>query len=157
MKDSGAWFEALKDLTPHALENGLERLRSLKTGGKFSSYPPNCLEFKEICLAFYEDLKLPKLSDAYQEIKNRAYIQNKCWTHPVVKLIAKRLPIDFLKLDDEREAYALFKKIYEQACLLIRMGHVIPEIKEDVMLEKPKNYHTAKQHLDAMRKYLGIL
>ncbi|KTD39635.1 hypothetical protein Lmor_0001, partial [Legionella moravica] len=67
--DNGTWFDTLKGLTPKALESGMERLRNLSGNGKFAEYPPNCLQFKALCMAFYDDLKLPKASDAYWEFK----------------------------------------------------------------------------------------
>ena len=49
-QDSGVWFETLRDLTPIALESGLERLRALSGGTKFAEYPPNCLQFIPIAI-----------------------------------------------------------------------------------------------------------
>lgn len=72
VKDDGTWFETLKDLTPLALESGMERLRQLTESAKFATFPPICLEFRAVCLGFYDDLKLPKAIEAYREIKNRA-------------------------------------------------------------------------------------
>lgn len=52
MEDSGVWLETLKDLTPRALDNGIETLRSGGAGDAFCEYPPNPMQFRKLCLAF---------------------------------------------------------------------------------------------------------
>ena len=71
--DSGIWLETLQDLTPKALESGLMRLKQLKGAKAFIEFPPNCLQFRALCLAFYEELHLPTARDAYVEIKGKYY------------------------------------------------------------------------------------
>ena len=83
-QDNGTWYETLKDLTPFALKSGVKRLRDLTNNAKHAEFPPNCLEFKAICMGFYEDLKLPKSSEAYREIKNQAYFSHAQRSHPVI-------------------------------------------------------------------------
>ena len=152
--DNGIWFEALKDLTPKALESGMERLGKLTNNGKFADFPPNCFQFLAVCLSFYEDLKLPKAGDAYQEIKNRDYLRDRQWSHPIIGFIASRLPKNFLKIRDEKTAYALFKRIYEEVCNLRKQGHELPEVKENLMLMKQPNRKLAQSYLAQMKEML---
>ena len=102
-QDNGVWYEILQRLTPKALESGLLRLKQLKGAKAFIDFPPNCLQFKALCESFYEELNLPKASDAYQEIKSKIYITSNHWTHEVVRYIAHQLPEDFLFMNNEQE------------------------------------------------------
>lgn len=156
VNDSGVWFAALKDLTPKALDSGIERLMSSSQGDKFCEFPPNCLQFRKLCLGFYSDLSLPSAAQAHREVLNRAYTSGPIWSHKVVKFTAKKLGDKFLDVVNEGESFAIFEKAYEQVCHLVRQGHQIPEIKEEVMLPKPKSKDVATQHLKLMRQQLGI-
>ena len=152
--DNGLWLETLQELTPIALESGMTRLKNLSAGDKFTEFPPNCLQFKALCLSYYNDLKLPTLSEAYQEIKNRAYSRSIHWSHPAVKFTAQKLSIDFLTLN-ESEAYPVFKEAYEKVCHLVRQGHELPRMPNRVMLPRTPNKELARQHLQHIRLHLG--
>ena len=133
----------------------MERLRSLDAGQKFCEFPPNCLQFKSLCLAFYEDLRLPKAQDAYMEVKKRAYCESLNWSHPVVKFTAMRLPQNFHAIEQEHMAYGLFKKAYEQVCDLVKQGHELPKMPEVVMVQKSTNKGLAHRYLKQMKQQLG--
>ncbi len=161
IEDSGAWFEVLKDLTPFALDIGIERLRSLrinkeKDRQRFIQYPPNCLEFRALCLSFYDDLNLPSTADAYRETISRTFRTNLVWSHPAVKYTAMRLGDEFLAIENIQEADAKFTKAYEEVCHLVRQGLPLPEITEQIMLPKPGSKDVAFSHLQQMRKCLGV-
>lgn len=149
----GVWFNALHDLTPKALESGMMRLKSLSAGQRFCEFPPNCLQFKALCLAYYEELNLPKAHEAYREIKNASYSSAR-YSHPVVKFIAHRLPEDFLLIEHEQVAFRLFKKVYEQVTDLVRQGHVIPDVKERLKRRSPSNKAIAETHLAQLKQWL---
>ncbi|MCR9192822.1 MAG: hypothetical protein NXI01_09260 [Gammaproteobacteria bacterium] len=133
----------------------MTKLRQLSTGTQFATYPPNCLEFRALCLSFYEDLKLPKSSDAYIEIRNRAYLSKSAWSHPVIRYIASQLPRDFLNMSNESEAFSLFEKVYKEVCWLLKQGHVLPEVKEHLTLVQTSSKKIAELHLKEMRLKLG--
>ena len=160
VRDSGIWFETLCDLTPKALESGMARLKGLSAGTKFCDWPPNPLQFKALCEAYYENLRLPSPSVAYLEIKNKAYLTRQNWSNNIVKFMASRLPSDFLDIDDSAHAYALFKEAYEQVCSLVKQGHVISEtnhLHDPVMqLKKPQDISIAHRNLAAMKQRLGV-
>ncbi|EHL29714.1 MULTISPECIES: hypothetical protein [Legionella] len=157
IEDNGTWFKVLNDLTPRALESGLERLMSLSHGKQFCEFPPNALQFRALCLGFYENLRLPSASDAYREIKARAYVTSQNWSHPAVRFTAKRMGLKFLNEKDDANTFSIFKKAYEQVCHLIKQGLEVPEISEPVMLSKTQNKHVASEHLGKMRQILGVL
>ena len=151
----GVWFAALKGLTPKALESGMERLRDLSAGDRFCDFPPNCLQFKALCLAYYEELNLPKVHDAYREIKNFWESNAGYYSHAVVSFIARRLPDNFLAIKQEKVAYALFKRVYEQVTDLVRQGHAIPEVKDRVKRPRPSpNKAVAQTHLAQLKQLL---
>ncbi len=156
IKDTGVWFAALKDLTPKALESGMERLMTLSKGDKFCEFPPNCLQFRALCLGFYNDLRMPTAAQAHREVLNRAYTTNPQWSHVIVKFTAKKLGSKFLDIVNEGESFAVFNEAYEQVCHLVRQGHQIPEIKEDVLLPKSQSKDVAIKHLTLMRQRLGV-
>jgi hypothetical protein len=134
----------------------MERLANLSGQGKFSEYPPNCLQFKALCLAFYEDLKLPKAYEAYREIKNRPFTRKSTWSHPVVKLTATHLPADFLLIEQENEAYRKFEEAYDEVCKMVRQGHEIPETDEPKRIEAPRTKAVAQSHLQQIKRRLGV-
>ena len=154
-KDNGTWLDVLKDLTPKALESGMNRLKELAGNGKFAEYPPNSLQFKALCIAFYNDLGLPKPSIAYIEIKNSAYKTNPVWSHPLIEFIAKKLPDDFFKIDQERVAYSLFKELYDQISNLIKQGHEIPKMHAPQKVRPTRNPDVARAYLHQIKQYIG--
>lgn len=133
----------------------MDSLLALKKGDAFCKYPPNCLDFRALCLGFYSELRLPTPSQAHREILNRAYVSNPNWSHVVVKFTAQRLGDDFLNIENEGESFAVFKIVYEQACHLVRQGYQISEIKEQVLLPKPQSTEIAKKNLRAIHQLLG--
>ena len=155
--DSGAWFESLKDLTPQALENGLETLRSGGAGNKFATYPPNCLEFRDLCLDYYKGLRLPSTAEAYRDY--RQYARTGKWTegvHHAVLLTAKKLGAEFLMIERDMHAYPRFKKMYGQACHLARLGIELPGVHAPVLLGKPTSRESARMHLSQLKHHLGV-
>ncbi len=154
VQDNGVWLETLQDLTPKAIESGLFRLKKLKGAKAFIEFPPNCLQFRALCLAFYEELHLPTASAAYREIKSKSYTSGKYWSHEVVKYIAYKLPSDFLLIEQEQAAYSIFEKLYQEVCDLVRQGHEIPEVDEPKLLKHEANYASAKHHMHVIRQIL---
>ncbi len=157
INDNGVWFKTLNDLTPRALESGLERLMSLSYGKQFCEFPPNALQFRALCLGFYENLRLPTPFDAYQEIKSHAYLTSQNWSHPAVRFTAKKMGLNFLNEKDDAKTFSLFKKAYEQVCHLIKQGLEVPEVSEPLMPPKVSNKIVALEHLGKIRQMLGVL
>lgn len=156
VEDTGSWFETLKDLTPFALENGMEKLRSLKAGKEFLRYPPNCLEFRALCLSFYESLGLPSVNDAFIETQSQRYTNRPNWSHPAVKYTAIKLGRAFLAIEYKGEAFAVFENAYEQVCHLVRQGGVVPEVGDEMHLTGNKSREVAVCHLNNIRMMLGM-
>jgi len=154
--DNGTWFDALEGLTPKALESGMDRLRDLSGNGKFTEYPPNCLQFKALCMAFYNDLNLPRASVAYREIQNSIYKTTFCWSHPLIESIAQRLPEAFFLIEQENVAYTVFKDIYEQVCNLVKQGHNIPNIEAPHRVRSTRSPEVARAYLNQIKQHIGV-
>lgn len=158
--DSGIWFDVLGDLSPKALETGVMRLKGLSGGTKFCDWPPNPLNMRALCMAFYEELNLPSAANAYREIKNMRSSTRKHWSHAVVKFTASRLPSGFLSGDNEQQLYMRFKAIYEQVCNLVKQGNEIPNLNDirepAACLQAPVNRNIGHLHLAAMKQRLGV-
>ena len=155
-RPNSTWFDTLKDLTPKALESGMERLKQLSMGDKFTDFPPNCLQFRALCLAFYEDLHLPSTIDAYREVRGRMYMNTIHYSHPVIKLTAQRLSIEFLDIEDVGKAYAIFKEAYESVCFLVKQGHPLPQMPERTLMIRPQTRKIGAEQLAKMKRLLGV-
>ena len=154
------WLSVLKSLTPKALESGIARLKDLAGDCRFTQYPPNSLEFKALCLAFYNNLRLPSAHDAFLEMQSNSRIcsTRHRWSHEVVRFTVSRLPADFLKIDDDIKAKRAFKRVYEQVCHLVKQGHDLPPILNEPVIfrKRPQpNPLIARKYLDAMKQRLG--
>jgi hypothetical protein len=154
-KDNGAWFDTLKELTPKALESGMERLRNLAGNGKFAEFPPKCLQFKALCMAFYDDLKLPKASDAYWEFKNSVRKETPRWSHPVIEFVAQKMPFDFFSIDHDGMAYRVFKEKYDQVCHLVQQGHELPKIDAPHRIKPARTIEVGEGYLNQIKHHIG--
>ena len=159
--ENGVWLSVLRDLTPKALESGIARLKDLAGDGRFSQYPPNSMEFKELCLAFYSDLRLPSAHDAFLEVQSsvRNYDPRHAWSHQVVIFTASRLPVAFLEIDNEAEAKKVFKRVYDEVCHRFKQGHDLPPVlnKPEIFRKRSQpNQLIARKYLDAMKQRLGV-
>lgn len=138
----------------------MERLRGLANDGKYSEYAPNSLQFKGLCMSFYDDLGLPSASFAFREILNSAYGAGRIKQHPILAFMASRLPADFLKIEGEARAWSLFKPAYDQVCDLIKQGYSLPELSNahicPMHLPRSQDQSVAHSHLSAMKQRLGV-
>lgn len=113
------------------------------------------MQFKALCLAFYEELNVPKAHEAYTEIINSVRKNKKTWSHEVVEFIANRLPDDFFKIDRKQDAYTLFKTIYNQVLELVKQGHALPQLIEKKRRVPMRTPSVANAHLKLMKQYAG--
>lgn len=133
----------------------MDRLGNLSGKHNFLTFPPNCLEFKALCQAYYEDLRLPKSHEAYREIKNFSDSNCHPWSHPVTEFIANRLPNDFYRIEDEHKASALFNQLYEEVTDLIKQGHDLPEFKTQINRQPARSPEVARSYLQQLKQHLG--
>ncbi|STX59205.1 hypothetical protein [Legionella geestiana] len=156
LSDNGTWFEILGDLTPKAIDSGVKRLYATRENGKFCDFPPNPLQFRALCLAWYEEIDLPSAGAAFNEIQRHASCAHQMgWSHPVVRYIAAKLPADFMRIDDVQRAWKMFVPLYETACNLMRQGHVLPKVDVSPVHVHSRRREIARQHLNEIKKILG--
>lgn len=155
VEDSGIWYQVLKDLTPKAIEMGIERLITMQTGLKFAEFPPSPMQFRAICLDVFGDLKLPPASQVYQDIEwlNRGI--NQYSMHPLSRYIATKLPKKFYEMDALHERYEIFNQVYEKVCHLIRQGHKIPDVVIEPIERTNKNSGVAGFYIKKMKSLLS--
>ncbi|CDZ79391.1 hypothetical protein BN59_03709 [Legionella massiliensis] len=130
---------------------------TLNKDDKLCEFPPNCLQFRALCLGFYSDLRMPSAAEAHREILNCAYAKKPKWSHAVVKFTANRLGPKFLAIENEGHSFAIFKEAYEQVCHLIRQGHQLPAIEEPVWCIPPQSKEIATTQLAKIRQLLGVV
>lgn len=134
------------------------RLKKLSGGTKFCDWPPNALQMRALCQAFYEELRLPSATDALREITNKRGSLRQCWSSPLVKFIASRLPDDFFVTINDKELSEKFKIIFDKVCDLVKQGHELPqlhEIKEPPVCQpKPQNIAIGEIHLRRIKQLL---
>lgn len=152
-QDSGVWQECLKDLTPKAIEKGIERL--MKLDHKFIDFPPNCLQFRALCLAYYEELHLPSASLSFSEVEQvLAGAKRLASCHQVVRYIAAKLPRDFFDKNSRQEAYKKFEALYNKIVFLLKQGNTMPEVNIAIS-KQPASAAIAERALGTMRRLLG--
>jgi hypothetical protein len=128
----------------------------LSCGDKFCEFAPNSLQFKAICLAFYEDLRLPSAIDAYREIRSKMNSDILHFSHAVIKFTASKLTVEFLKKEDTAKTYAEFKEAYEKVCLLVKQGHALPPMEERPFIVRSQTKAIGQDHLAKMKRLLGV-
>ena len=154
LQDNGIWLEILGDLTPRALESGLERLKKVEKNSKFAEFPPNPLQFRALCLAFYEAMNLPGAGTAFDEVCMNRERNLSSWSHPVVAFTASRLTSEFWSITDINKAFELFTPLYTRVCELVKQGHELPETKPLKRVRQSGSRQVGQQHLMALKKHL---
>lgn len=158
-KDDGTWFETLKDLTPHALAGGIERIMTLKAGLKFAEFPPNAMQFKALCLAFYdEDIKLPSITRTFDEICDFVNSGSMHFSHPIVKYIASKMDENFYQHARDRRYHACkdsLQQVYDAACYVLRQGFELPEVILHPRCIRTSTPAVARKHLNSFKLHLS--
>ncbi len=125
-KDSGVWYQALSDLTEDDLSKGLTlMMRDIR----FETWPPNCTQFRHLCLSTKEPLA-PKSVEAFREIRQNRYCLSPQWSHPAIKLAIKCMGTKAAYAEDDEKAYQAFLTKYTQICERMADGHPIPHVAD---------------------------
>jgi len=155
-KDDGTWFAALSDLTPKAIENGINALMRMDAGSKYCEYPPSALEFRALCLSYYKELGLPTAEQAFREIETNTRISKPRYSHAAVRYVDYMLGENFFNSDDLNGMYTIFKSHYNKVCHYIKQGHQLPDVPVFVR-NKPKTISaTGDNAIYNIKKYLGV-
>lgn len=155
--DSGAWYDVLKDLTPKALDKGLEKIKTLQAGEQFIDFPPNAVQFRAICLSFYDSLGLPHVNQVFDELINVREGGLPLNLHPAIHYTASKLDEQFFKLAEQSVGGAInyLKTIYEPVCHLLRQGYQLPKIEKPLIRPaRIKNKELADARSAEIRKLI---
>ena len=125
-------------------------------GAKFVEYPPNALQFRDLCYRHHASLRLPKSADACRDIQQyEIHGELPVHAHAMVRYIAAKLPDSFFEMDNPLEKQDLLNRLYKKACELALSGHEIPVVSV-ASRKKRSNPAIATENLNAMRALLGM-
>lgn len=134
-RDSGVWYQALGDLTEDDLRFGLHAmLRDIR----FETWPPNCTQFRHLCLNRPEVAGLPSVHKAFKEAQYNVNFSVKTWSHPAVKFTVKQLGAENVNAARVDLAFAQFSALYTKVCERIREGNLVPLVGDDEVCIQPK-------------------
>lgn len=137
--DSGVWYQALHDLSEEDVRAGLyAMLRDIR----FETWPPNCTQFRQLCLQSKPGSVLPTVHQAFSEARQNAYSVRPVWRHLAVKFTVKYVGVDAVHSADTRKAFALFEAGYKRVCERIEAGFMVPEVAD----EDVAYYHRQKSN-----------
>lgn len=155
MQPSKIWADVLAKMTQSALEGGFKMLFDATEGAKFVEYPPNALQFRDLCYRQHASLNLPKQEDVRRDIDQyETHDQLPARTHVIVRYIAAGLPDDYFESDDLQKKQAYLNDVYKKARELALSGHEIPAVNVKSR-KKPSSQTIARQNLNAMYALLG--
>lgn len=134
-KDSGVWFQALSDLTEDRIAHGLH---SMLRDERFETWPPNCTQFRRLCLSGLEKNSLPNVHRAFSEARQNLMLKSPAWSHPAVKFTVKYVGVKTVNAARTDIAFENFSKAYNKVCERIREGHEIPNVCDNEVIFSEK-------------------
>lgn len=139
-KDSGVWYQALSDLNEDDFVFGLTAiLRDIR----FETWPPNCTQFRHLCLKKASDNTIPSVHKAFAEMRsNLMFSSPRKWSHPAVKYTVKYLGIKKMSSGRTDAVFNEFSVLYEKVCERFRQGFQIPFVADEELVETPSKSHT---------------
>lgn len=135
-KDSGVWYQALCDLEEEAIRFGLH---AVLRDARFETWPPNCTQFRHLCLKRPAMSSVPTVHQAFSEARaNLSFSTARAWSHPAVKFTVKHLSV--AKVLDARadRAFAAFSTLYEVVCKRLAEGHTLPHVADEELVVPAK-------------------
>ncbi|MGI0115955.1 replication protein P [Zooshikella sp. RANM57] len=146
------WLDMLKEYTPERIVNAAD------LAIRHTEFFPDLKEILHYCRLRYEELGLKQPLAAYYEACNvTEFSPDYCWSHPAVYLAAKATGWMVLRTEEQRIAYPLFKRNYEQLCqrlldgesldapIALALEHKKASIQEMVERQSNKQLQAAMQ------------
>lgn len=144
VKDSGVWNHALSDLTETDMREGLYLMMR---DARFETWPPNCTQFRQLCLKGKKNA-LPTVHKAFAEARQNALYASPVWSHPAVKFTVKYVGVDVVNSAHTFNAFQQFEKGYAKVCLRIAEGYAVPEVlDEEVSFYHREKTRTSVHHI----------
>lgn len=130
VKDSGVWFQALHDVSEEEIALGL---RALFDDVRFETWPPNCIEFRHLCIKRRKK-ELPSVHKAFNEARSNLNFSTITWSHPAVKFTVKHLGVDVVNAARADIAFAQFSTLYAKVCERILEGFEVPYVADEELV-----------------------
>lgn len=135
-KDSGVWYQTLHDLTDADILFGLH---AMLRDTRFETWPPNCTQFRHLCIRRSEGISLPSVHQAFNEAReNLVFTTPRRWSHPAVKFTVKYVGLEQVNSADKHSAFQDFTTAYEKICARIALGHEVPHVNDEELIIRPK-------------------
>ena len=134
------WKMAVRDCSPEMIKRGLDRCVK-----EFPSWPPNPIEFRNLCYPTPEEMGLPSNETAFLQavgsIKER---------HPAVIYALRNLGAECFRLrhSDEKTARDMFNKVWAQTIEFVANGGDLPEPEKQIP-ERPAGTEAGRQKAGA--------
>jgi hypothetical protein len=149
----GIWGMALTFVSPSKLEYGFKKLL---LSNQFKVFPPNPLQFRELCELNPNHKYLPSSKDALIEAKNyfSRLDETYNWSHPVVKFCAAKLGRKAFETLSPKELGAKFCILFEKATFAHNQG-----LPLHCNIKEPTTKNTTKEigkcYLKKIKSQLG--
>ncbi|MFJ1269982.1 hypothetical protein ACD661_15595 [Legionella lytica] len=128
------WFQALYDVSEKEIALGL---RALFDDERFETWPPNCIQFRHLCLKRRKK-ELPSVHKAFNEARNNLNFSTITWSHPAVKFTVKHLGVDVVNAPRADLAFAEFSTLYAKVCERILEGFEVPHVADEELVIQRK-------------------
>lgn len=138
------WFECLEDLGISEIKNGLRNL-SRGVFDEFKKFPPNAMQFRDVCLY---DPEFPSMHECFV-----AAIKGEWGLHPIVEPTAKACDLYWLRRASEKDAMRRFSGYYDQMRKKFLLGQRLvsnPEI--EYKAAQPSGSHWADIEIEKRMK-----
>lgn len=130
---------------------------------KFSEFPPNALQFKQLCKAHLESFRIPSLTEVEQEMALfGTHGKLSSGVHPIMSYIASRLPEHYFQDNRGEQDTArreCLSALYQKIRTRIENGYTIPPVSVLPEVRKPRSAeaeNSARQHMNAIYTMLGV-
>ena len=128
---SGVWYQALNDLSRNEFYHGLY---ALYRDSRFETWPPNCTEFRHLCLK-RAGKGIPTVHEAFREVQAHLLSPKRTrWSHLVVKHALARTGVVFMDKAPVHQTFGVFKSVYEALCQQLADGILLAEVPDEALL-----------------------
>lgn len=138
-KDSGVWFQALSDVSEDAITFGLQ---AMFRDVRFETWPPNCTQFRHLCLSGFVTHTPPSVHQAFNEARRNLESTKPVWSHAAIKFTVKHLGLEKVIAARVDVAFAQFSALYLKVCERISQGNQVPSVSdEELRIVKKTRQH----------------
>lgn len=131
--DSGVWYQALSDLTEEDWSFGL---KAMLRDPRFETWPPNCTQFRHLCLNKISGSEIPSVHKAFAEARLKATRSSpQQWSHPAVKYTVKHLGLTKMNDGDTYKVFNEFNEFYHRVCERVSKGFSIPFVANEELID----------------------